>query len=48
MNTYLVRVQHDHGTVSLMVHAATMAAAIEMVKNAEGCPEGAIKGIKIT
>jgi len=41
-NEYNLTVQHDAGQQNIKVVARNMSAAIKIVTEAEGCPEGAI------
>lgn len=46
MQTYILTVKHDKGTIKFRVIASSPKAAIIMVTRAENCPDGAIKKIQ--
>jgi len=46
MRYYIVRVKHDNGVINIRICARTMCQAIELVKIAENCPDGAIRSVR--
>lgn len=42
MKKYLVTIEHDKGTIKILVTARNIMAAREIVKRSEGCPDRAI------
>lgn len=47
MNTYLVTIQHDHGTLKIQINASSKQAARKIAADYEGCPESAIKSVTL-
>lgn len=39
---YIATIQHDNGTVKIIVTAQNITTARKMIKEAEGCPDSAI------
>jgi len=48
MKQYKFTIQYDGGTHKLSTVAKNLASALQLIMNAEKCPEGAIINIKIT
>jgi hypothetical protein len=46
MKYYIVRLKHDHGIINIRICAQDMRTAIDLVKIAENCPEGAIRSVR--
>ena len=47
MNRYEFELEHDNGEAKVIIIARNIQSAVAQVINAEGCPESAIKGIKV-